>query len=160
MHHDQVRLQKFKNSLFQQLQDRYGIVHSRSTLYHLAGNGQCERMNITLLDMLRTLDNHSKADWKNHVNQLVHAYNCTVNETTDYSPVYCRFEDHPSCFPIGNDHERKDINSWIKGIQEAYQVAQKRTKECGAPAKKPHRLNLKTVGLKRGDHSFVRNIDE
>ena len=128
MHHDQVHLQKFKNSLFQQLQNRYGIVHSRSTLYHLAGNGQCERMNITLLDMLRTLKNHSKADWKNHVNQLVHAYNCTVNETTDYSPVYCRLEDHPSCFQIGNDHERKDINSWIKGIQEAYQLAQKRTK--------------------------------
>lgn len=59
-----------------------------------------------------------------------------------------RFGDHPSCFPIGNDHERNDINSWIKGIQETYQVAQKRTKECSALAKKRHVLNLKSVGLK------------
>lgn len=60
----------------------------------------------------------------------------------------CRLGDHPSCLTIGNDHERKDINSWIKGIQEAYQVAQKRTKECSALAKKRHGLNLKSVGLK------------
>lgn len=86
MHHDQVRIQKF-----QQLQNRYGIVHSRSTPYNLAGNGQCERMNRKLLDMLRTLNNHSKADWKKYVNQLVHAYNCMVNETTHYSSLYQSF---------------------------------------------------------------------
>lgn len=61
---------------------------SRTTPYHAMGNGMTERFNRTLLDMLGTLEPHQKINWKSHVAPLVHAYNCTLHESTNESP-YC-----------------------------------------------------------------------
>ena len=52
---------------------------------------QTERMNHTILAMLKTLPEHYKTQWKNHVTKLVHAYNCTKYSSTGYSPYYLMF---------------------------------------------------------------------
>ena len=51
-------------------------------------NGQCERFNGTLLNMLGTLTPEQKKDWKSHVPALVHAYNCTRNAATGFSHTF------------------------------------------------------------------------
>ena len=89
IHHDQGK--EFENSLFTYLQRKCGVEHSHTTPYHPAGNGQCERMNRTILSMLRTLTAEQNKDWKTHVNKVVHAYNCTINESTGFSPFHLLF---------------------------------------------------------------------
>ncbi len=50
-----------------------------------------ERFNRTLLQMLGTLENEKKSRWKEFVKPLVHAYNCTRNDTTGYTPYELMF---------------------------------------------------------------------
>ena len=61
---------------------------------------------------------------------------------------------------MGNNHEREDVKSWVKGMQEAYQVAQQRAEECASRAKRRDGLKLRSVALKRGDRVLVRNMGE
>ncbi len=45
-----------------------------------------------LLSMLGTFDAAEKHKWIQHISKLVHAYNCTKNEATFYSPYFLLFE--------------------------------------------------------------------
>ena len=54
-------------------------------------NGQCERFNSTLCNMLQTLSEHDKLDWKAHLSSMTHAYNCTLHPSTTYSPYFLMF---------------------------------------------------------------------
>jgi len=78
------RGQNFLSKVIQRLCKIAGIRRTHTTPYHPQGNGQCERFNQTLLQMLGTLPNERKSDWKSAIPSLVHAYNCTMHEL---SPV-------------------------------------------------------------------------
>lgn len=85
---------EFENQSLTQLK-KLGIAGSKTTAYHPMGNGQVERMNRTLLQMLKTLTETHNTNWKESMNKLVYAYNCTRCEVTGYSPFYLLFERSP-----------------------------------------------------------------
>lgn len=89
IHSDQGR--DFESSLIKELLNMLGIKKSRTTPYHPQGDPQPERFNRTLLSMLGTLDPRDKQKWSQHVASMVHAYNCTSNEATGYSPYFLMF---------------------------------------------------------------------
>ena len=45
-----------------------------------------ERMNKTIIQMLKTLSEKEKTSWKDHINKLTYAYNCTQHSSTGYAP--------------------------------------------------------------------------
>ena len=62
------------------------MTKSRTTPYPPIGNSILERFNMTLLDMIGTLEPDKKSDWNKYLPSLTHAYNCTKHETTKMSP--------------------------------------------------------------------------
>jgi transposase InsO family protein len=85
IHSDQGR--NFEGKVIQELCRLTGTKKSRTTPYHPMGNSITERFNRSLLNMLRTLSEDRKADWKSNIPSLVHAYNATKHTTAGYAPV-------------------------------------------------------------------------
>ena len=132
--HDQGR--EFDNRLFHELERFCGIVRSRTTPYHPQSNGTCERMNSTLLHMLRTLAESEKPGWHRHVNKLMAAYNATTHSSTGYSPHFLLFGQEP-LLPLdvilsshlGGTQRVHSYNNfiteWEARMKEAYEIAHK-----------------------------------
>ena len=78
----------FESELIANLCKLMGTYKLRSSLDHLQTNGQCERLNSTLINMLGMLPPECKFDWKGSIGVLVHTYNCTQNSTTVFSPCF------------------------------------------------------------------------
>ena len=65
--------------------------------YHPHMDGQCECFNATLINMLGTLPEKPKSTCRELASTLVHAYNCTKNNVTDFSPYYLMLGLKPHC---------------------------------------------------------------
>ena len=85
----------FESELIEHLCQLAGVQKLRTSPYHPQTNGQCERFTGTLLNMLGTLTPEQKRDWKSHVPARVHAYNCTRNAATGFSPYFLLFGREP-----------------------------------------------------------------
>ena len=72
MHKDQGR--NFKSHLFKEMCHILEITKSRTTPYHPASNGRAERLNHTLLAMIRCYVRRGQQDWDAYLPLLTSAY--------------------------------------------------------------------------------------
>ena len=86
----------FESSLIMELYGLTGVKKLRTTPYRSQTNGQCEKFNSTLINMIATLTSEVKSHWQDHVNTLVHAYNCMDSTATKFSPYYLMLGREPN----------------------------------------------------------------
>ena len=167
IHHDQGG--EFENKLFYNLEKLSGVKHLRTTPYHPQGNGQVERFNRTLLSMLRALPEKQKTRWRDHLNKVVHAYNCTRHDSTGFSPFYLLFGRTPRLPidlmfglrpPEGYSTYPEYVRNWRRAMKEAYNLASAQARKSADMGKRQYDKKVRHTALCEGDRVLVRNMTE
>ena len=123
----------FVNAVVRELTELCGMRHTRCLPYTPQGNATCERMNQTLLDMLGTMEDTSKRQWRNHLSAMQYAYNTTIHSTTGYSPFYLMFGRKPRLIGdvVLNLYPEKNYRSeYIKEVRSALTESYQKCKEA------------------------------
>lgn len=144
----------------------YGISKSRTTPYHPAGNGRVERMNQTLLNMLRTLDVEKQSRWPEYLPELLHAYNNVVHSATGFAPSYLMFGRHlrlPVDVNLGvvDNRPRYDLQGWVsehhRKLSHAYDWARKKMTDTARHEKQHYDQKAKAYTLLPGERVWICN---
>jgi transposase InsO family protein len=90
---------RFTSSFWSELWKRLGTKLAMSTAYHPQTDGQTERANRTIEDILRAYVNNKQDDWDQHLTAVEIAYNNSKQISTGFSPYYLNYGQHPT-FPI------------------------------------------------------------
>uniref|UniRef100_A0A8C2FDP1 Gypsy retrotransposon integrase-like protein 1 n=1 Tax=Cyprinus carpio TaxID=7962 RepID=A0A8C2FDP1_CYPCA len=156
----------FESKLIKELCSIAGIRKVRTTPYHPRGN-PVERFNRTLLQMLGTLDDKGKTCWKDFVKPLVHAFNCTRNDSTGFSPYELMFGRQPRlpidlAFGLPADKSSQSHSSYVRNLkdrlQESYRVASENAAKVAGCNKKRFDERVVTSSLEVGDRVLVSNV--
>ena len=167
LHSDQGR--DFESRVIGELTKLLGVKKSRTSPYHPQGDPQPERFNRTLLDMLGTLQLDQKEKWSQHLAGLVHAYNCSVNDSTGFSPYRLmfgreallaadvKFGVQPSSSLSQKDHT-KYVADLRDQLNQAYEIAARNAQKSGKSNKRRYDAKVRENALEIGDEVLLRNL--
>ena len=131
------------------------------------GKGMVERFNQTLLNMLGTMSEKQKSDWKSHVPILTHAYYAAMHESTGFAPFFLMFGRHPRLaiddfLGIRSSEERKshqDYADILKNrLSDAYKCASEDAAHKGEKYKHYYDKGIRHSVLEAGDRVLVKKI--
>uniref|UniRef100_A0A8C6UNE4 Gypsy retrotransposon integrase-like protein 1 n=1 Tax=Neogobius melanostomus TaxID=47308 RepID=A0A8C6UNE4_9GOBI len=157
----------FESKLIKELCQLAGIVKTRTTPYHPRGN-PVERFNWTLLSMLGTLEHKKKAKWKDYVKPLVHAYNCTKNDVTGFTPYELMFGRSPRLpvdlafgLPVRGKVSTSHfqyVENLRSRLEESFELASKNADKSGERNKTLFDQRVTPSSLEEGDRVLVQNV--
>ena len=97
---------RFTSSVWRSLWKLMDTQLYMSTASHDRTDGQTERINQVLEDMLRAECNHNQDDWDQLLPCAEFAYNSRKNASTTYSPFYTNYGFHPTTLAAAQCHRR------------------------------------------------------
>jgi len=110
---------RFTSNFWQSLWKQLGTKLAMSTAYHPQTDGQTERANRTLEDMLRAYVSYHQDDWDEHLVAAEIAYNNSVQASTGFSPYYLNSGYHPK-FPL--DQVNNPVSSNNSTVEETLRI--------------------------------------
>ena len=120
---------RFTSSFWSELWKRLGTHLAMSTAYHPESDGQTERANRTIEDMLRAYVNQRQDDWDHHLTAIEIAYNNSKQSSTGYSPYFLNYGQHPT-FPLNSPtvvserSNNESVEELLEGLDRALTEAQ------------------------------------
>ncbi len=160
----------FESKLIAELLLVSGVDKSHTTPYHPMGNGQTERFNRTLGNMIRSLPPRAKERWPQMIQTLTFSYNCTTHETTGFAPFYLMFGRIPK-LPVdvmfGSALRNEDVQTYdeyVKSLQkdlrEAVHIAKGNTMDAQRKQTEGYNKRSKGAPLEVGDRVLLANKKE
>ena len=159
VHTDQGR--NFDSNLFQALCDELQIAKTRTTPYHPSSNGQVERYNTTVLQMIRCFIEKDSKYWDRDLPLLAMALHSTVHRQTGYTPnrlmlgreviqpVHLITGNIPgNLSPLGADEWSADLS---RRLTDAHHCARQNLKQAQLRQKRDYDLRVVEHHYDEGD---------
>ena len=164
LHSDQGR--NFMSDLFSSLCSMLEITKTRTSPYHPSGNGQVERYNKVILQMIRCYS-EKKKDWDKDLSLLTGALRATVSRQTGFTPnmiILGQEVVRPVEVMMGMAQLRKLSHSpceYVKKLQETllkvHDLASDKLRIAQQRQKKDYDLKIREKSYGSGDYVYVRN---
>ncbi|BHF63754.1 hypothetical protein SprV_0200674900 [Sparganum proliferum] len=117
----------FESSVVHELCKVLKIKKTRTTAYHPQGNGQVERTNRTLINLLRAfVDGNSASTWDEALPACMLAYRSTVNATTQHTPFFLtcgREMQLPEDLHLPPIHPVENVDTYASRMKKALRIA-------------------------------------
>lgn len=112
---------KFTSNYLGAVMKLLGTTLKMSSAYHPETDGQTERANRTMEEMLRAFVHPRQDDWDEYLPLVEFAYNNSVNATTKFTPFFMNYGRHPST-PIDSALQPDRANmpaveDWLQQLQ-------------------------------------------
>ena len=117
---------RFTAEFWSQIMKRLGAKLMMSTSNHPQTDGQSERANRTIEEILRCYVAPNHEDWDEHLATLEFAYNDSVNASTGYTPFYVQYGRHPysplalAFAPAKKPEEKETVTEFAERMQRVY----------------------------------------
>jgi hypothetical protein len=93
-----------------------------STAYHPQSDGQTERTNRTLEQVLRAYVSHDQRDWDLLLSSAEFAYNNSTHASTKASPFYLNYGHHPTDSFSPTDTDNASAGSLVQRLKTAHKI--------------------------------------
>ena len=151
LHSDQGT--NFESTIFQQTLEAFGINKRRTTAYHPQCDGMVERVNRSLLQLLRAYV-EKDYEWERYLPLVLYAYRTAVHTSTRVSPFALMFGREPRSTDL-SPPVAFDTNSYQGYLQaklaELQDFVEANTVQAGAAQKIAFDSHAKLRSFKEGD---------
>ena len=164
LHSDQGR--NFESHFFKRLCDMLEIAKTRTTPYRPSANGQVERMNRTILQILRCFIRGEQTDWDLHLGTVGTAIRATVNRQTGFTPNFLMLG-REVMQPIdlmfhANDRQathppRSYIERHCEAMRTAHQIARENLQQSQKRQKRDYDMKTEQNTYSVGDAVYKFN---
>ena len=115
----------FVSAFWSEVCAQLGMKRCVSSSYHPQSDGQTERTNRTIVEMLRSYVEGDAEEWDKSLPWVELAYNSSFHESVQSTPFFLNYGEHPrSLNSLGRDKERVPAaDEVVKQIEEAVQRA-------------------------------------
>nr|CAD2147159.1 unnamed protein product [Meloidogyne enterolobii] len=156
---------QFLSTIFKDVSELFGIKLQTTTPYHQSANGQCERYNRTLADMISTTTRGK--DWPQTLPLLAFAYNTSINSQVGETPFFIA-HGWNARLPSENalnkpEKEYENMTIYARELKERMREAHNRVKnKLDLNVEKMKRLqkSIKTIDWNEGDLVLVKREEK
>ncbi|MEW8548046.1 MAG: RNase H-like domain-containing protein, partial [Candidatus Thiodiazotropha sp.] len=164
LHSDQGK--QFEATVIADLCQKLGILKTRATSYYAPSDGQVERLNRTLIEMLSKYVEQNHRTWDDHLPLVLLAYNSSVHESTSLSPAmmtYGRELDLPADLIFGSpertsgqDREpSKYVQDLAESMEKVHELARKKLSKSNDIQKRRYDLKQYKHNYRVGDRVLL-----
>ena len=141
---------RFTSDFFREFTRISGVSHHFTTAYHPEGDGQTERMNRVVEEVLRHFIDLQQTNWEELMPMVTFAINNSVCESTGHTPFFLNTGQHPTTFnTIFTPTDRlptldvvlQDIDVTMSSVKKLLQAAQGRNSYYANNNRRDHNFN-------------------